>query len=212
MWRDWREITKSYLKSGILHEFNWRYPETEQYSAWVKKEMVTNIQIFDGFLTNHGIIKIRDMYLNSNISSHQEEVLKGKRILIIPVAAPGVGKSTISRVLSRLLDDNLNKRTQDFTKYVVESLIYNSIVIADRNNHLIKQRKELIQSCKLRFPDIAFNGSNLFYRHFINATRHLLPPILGKSLMLIPHYGLSIIAFRRNTRNPFQASLFRVMS
>jgi tRNA ligase len=166
VWREWREITKSYLKKGVLHNFGWRYPETEQYSEWVKKEIATNINLFDGFLHNHGIIKIREMYLKiQNEMSEQKEQIKEQiketeKTLIIPVGAPGVGKSTICRILSGLLganiveNDNLNKKTQDFTKCVVGALLYNSFVIADRNNHLIGQRMSLVESCKARFPDI----------------------------------------------------------
>ena len=169
VWREWREITNSYLKNGLFHNFSWRYYETEQYSEWVKNEIMTNIQAFDGFLQNRGIIKIRNMYLDRGVSGNFTKrfsecrnplISATKKILIIPVAVPGVGKSTICRILSKLMsatiieNDNLNKKNQDFTKCIVESLLYNSIVIADRNNHTINQRKQLVESCKSRFPDI----------------------------------------------------------
>ena len=160
VWREWREITKSCLKNGVLHNYNWRYQETKQYSEWVKKEMMTNIKVFDGFLKNHGIIKRRDMYLKNTKTQVQEVEEVVDKILIIPVGVPGVGKSTIYRMLSELLaaatveNDSLNRKVQKFTKCVIESLMFNSIVIADRNNHLIGQRKDLVLSCKSRFPHI----------------------------------------------------------
>lgn len=160
VWREWREITKKYLKDGTFSNFKWRYPETEQYSEWVKKEIITNRHIFDGYLQNKGIVKIREMYLDEGqLFKHTQDITEEK-ILIIPVGAPGVGKSTICRILSSLLDakivenDSLDKKTQDFTNCVVESLLYNSIVIADRNNHLISQRKKLIETCTSHISNI----------------------------------------------------------
>ena len=160
VWREWREITKKYLKDGTFSNFKWRYPETEQYSEWVKKEIITNRHIFDGYLQNKGIVKIREMYLDEGqLFKHTQDITEEK-ILIIPVGAPGVGKSTICRILSSLLDanivenDSLDKKTQDFTNCVVESLLYNSIVIADRNNHLISQRKKLIETCTTHISNI----------------------------------------------------------
>ena len=162
VWREWREITNCYLKKGVFHNFKWSYPETEQYSEWVKKEIITNIKIFDEFLQNRGIIKIREMYLKvrDEMPKKNGQIKETEKTLIFPVGAPGVGKSTICRILSGLLDanivenDNLNKKTQDFTQCVLGSLLYNSIVIADRNNHVISQRMTLIESCILRFPNI----------------------------------------------------------
>ena len=162
VWREWREITNCYLKNGVFHNFKWRYPETEKYSEWVKKEIITNIKIFDGFLQNRGIIKIREKYLKerAELPIQNVEIKETEKTLIFPVGAPGVGKSTICRILSGMLNanivenDSLNKKTQDFTQCVLSSLLYNSTVIADRNNHIVSQRMTLIESCKSRFPNI----------------------------------------------------------
>ena len=91
MWREWREITRAYLKNGVLHEYNWKYPESGQYSEWVKKEIITNIHVFDGFLQNHGIIKIRDMFLNANdnLQEKQEPFQDMEKILIISTMING---------------------------------------------------------------------------------------------------------------------------
>lgn len=159
VWREWREITKSYLKNGTFHNFKWRYPETEHYSEWVKKEIITNRQFFDGYLQDKCIIKIRDLYLKEGHLFKKHEITE-ERILIIPIGVPGVGKSTICRALSSLLgakiieNDSLDKKSQDFTNIVVESLLYNDIVIADRNNHLMTQRNKLVESCKSYIPNL----------------------------------------------------------
>lgn len=159
IWREWREITKSYLKNGTFHNFKWRYPETEHYSEWVKKEIITNRHIFDGYLQDKCIIKIRELYLKEGHLFTKHEITE-ERILVIPIGVPGVGKSTICRALSTLLgaiiveNDSLDKRTEDFTNSVVENLLYNHIVIADRNNHLTSQRQKLVESCRSYIPKL----------------------------------------------------------
>lgn len=156
MWREWREITKKYLIHGISHIVEMKYPETINYSNWVKYTIVKDSLYFKNYLNNIGIIATRDRYYNeiqNNINIPNTE----RRLLIIPVGAPGVGKSTVCRILSKLLQGFIvendciykyNKKYDHvYETYVEHAMIFNKVVIADRNNHLISQRVKLINMC-----------------------------------------------------------------
>ncbi|KAK2464659.1 hypothetical protein APHAL10511_003352 [Amanita phalloides] len=73
MYRDWREVTKSLLsiksKSGRMYSSNlpkskMRRPETIVYvNNWVIKEINQNLEAFQHYQNNKGIIKAREVFL-----------------------------------------------------------------------------------------------------------------------------------------------------
>ena len=111
MYRDWREITKSLLSKGEnakLPKNKMARPETKTYVAWVKGEMKRNPDLFEGYKKGHGIIAVREQFLEW---LETDEGKKGKRkadidkeatlppgkefgkTIIMPIAVPGVGTS-----------------------------------------------------------------------------------------------------------------------
>jgi tRNA splicing ligase len=165
MWREWREITKKYLTYGVSHTIKYDYQESIQYSKWARYTIVNDPGFFKNYLDNKGIFAARERYFRE--MNNDQETEKGcswdttkQRLLIIPVGAPGVGKSTVCRILAELLrgvvveNDNLCKVEGKFENAVVNSMTYNNIVIADRNNHLAKQRKTLYEKCSQEFPHL----------------------------------------------------------
>jgi len=66
MYRDWREITKSFLSKGEsakLPKNKMARPETKTYIAWVKGDTKKNLGLFEGYMKGHGIIATRERFL-----------------------------------------------------------------------------------------------------------------------------------------------------
>ncbi|KAJ1555308.1 hypothetical protein HK096_004516 [Nowakowskiella sp. JEL0078] len=80
------------------------------------------------------------------------------QILILLVAAVGSGKTTTALYLHHLFNfthiqsDDVGKA---FKKNVVNAFKTSNVVIADRNNHLKKHRREICEAVKMKSPDIS---------------------------------------------------------
>jgi tRNA ligase len=113
MYRDWREITKSLLSRGEsakLPKAKMKRPETKTYVEWVKREIKSNPELFEGYTKGHGIIASRERFLDwleteegkgkKKMAEAGEEATRtssrnfGKTI-IMPIAVPGVGASRL---------------------------------------------------------------------------------------------------------------------
>lgn len=82
-------------------------------------------------------------------------------LLIVPIAVPGCGKTSLFIALCHLWivpglvghiqsDDVKAKKTgPTFLKNICEELRRNVIVLADRNNHLLKHRDEIVEAVRL---------------------------------------------------------------
>ena len=111
MYRDWREITKSLLSRGEsanLPKNKMKRPETKVYVQWVRGEIKKHPTLFEGYMKGHGIIAIRERFLEwletkegrneQKMAETVEEAPQppGKKFgktIIMPVAVPGVGTS-----------------------------------------------------------------------------------------------------------------------
>ncbi|KAJ3370018.1 hypothetical protein GGF31_004869 [Allomyces arbusculus] len=85
------------------------------------------------------------------------------RTVIVPVAVPGSGKTTIARALTQLAPSSIaviqndlvgprSRRGGSFSASVTASLAQYPIVFADRNNHLRNQRITLAQDVRSVYP------------------------------------------------------------
>lgn len=128
-------------------------------------------QLFAHFLEGRGIIALRDAFLEYKASKEGQEALrrheKGtasiirdlrmderpySKTLIVPIAVVGCGKTALCVALSRLFgwshiqsDDVQAKRTGPlFLKHLEQALLTSDVVLADRNNHLLKHREEIV--------------------------------------------------------------------
>ncbi|CCA68348.1 related to TRL1-tRNA ligase [Serendipita indica DSM 11827] len=170
MYRDWRELTKALLaakaKGNIadakLSKAKLRRKETMVYKQWVEKEIVRNPKAFALYTKGRGIIAVRDRFFEwlatpegqkseglVNVEIPQKvEAGATNKVVIVPVAVPGCGKTTISVALAHLFgfghtqSDNIKakKAAPAFERSIVELLKTHDVVIADRNNHLTQHR------------------------------------------------------------------------
>ena len=188
MWREWREITKKYLNHGIATSITTTYEESVRYCNWVRLSIIKDPHLFAHYLANQGILATRHRYYRETQTGTgtgtgtgtETETETGmaaagtgtgtgtgtaaietaeRRLLVVMVGAPGVGKSTVGRVLADLLRGTLVEndclaRTERFENAVANALIYNRVAIADRNNHLASDRKRLVDTCQCLFRNL----------------------------------------------------------
>ncbi|THH27521.1 hypothetical protein EUX98_g6660 [Antrodiella citrinella] len=192
MYRDWREVTKSLLTKGPamanVPKSKLRRPETKVYAEWVIKEIQRDKSQFLEYNKGKGIIATRERFQRWLASSEDQkqvssttdklteqpataEKTAGKtfgKTIIVPVAIPGVGKTSIAVVLKHLFgfghvqsDDIAAKKVAPvFIKKVVESLKTHDVVIADKNNHLRQHRQQLRDATKGMSPPVRLLGMN----------------------------------------------------
>jgi RNA ligase/tRNA ligase kinase domain/Fungal tRNA ligase phosphodiesterase domain len=165
MWRQWREITKKFLIFGITHNVSATYAESVKYCSWVRRSIIKDPHLFSQYLNNKGILATRERYYRETESGILQPLMAERRLLIVPVGAPAVGKSTVGRVLSDLLRGHIVENdclpavkgvhnNNLFENTVAQTLMHNRVVIADRNNHLAGQRKKLVGTCDRLFPNL----------------------------------------------------------
>ena len=83
------------------------------------------------------------------------------KILILPIACIGAGKTTLARILKNLYpnvehiqsDNILAKRRGAFEREVMAAFDNNDVVIADKNNHMSMHRDEITKEFKWRYPE-----------------------------------------------------------
>ena len=120
MYRDWREVTKTLLSKGPsasnVPKGKLRRPETQAYVRWVCAEIRRDRAQFDGFTKGKGIIATRERFLAWMASAEGKDALAGEgegangeevqggggakeevdwtkgKVIIVPVAIPGVGE------------------------------------------------------------------------------------------------------------------------
>ncbi|KZP05073.1 hypothetical protein FIBSPDRAFT_766407 [Athelia psychrophila] len=145
-------------------------PETKLYVEWVKREIMRNPADFVDYTKGKGIIAARERFLKwmetDESKKHIEEGnslpppmagANGKEIkefgktIIVPIAIPGCGKTTVAVALSHLFgfghtqsdDVKVKKAAPVFLRNVAAELRDHEVVIADKNNHLRQHREQL---------------------------------------------------------------------
>ncbi|WFD04289.1 RNA ligase (ATP) [Malassezia obtusa] len=135
-----------------------------------EKNIAPEPELFAEFNMGHGIIALRERFLAYLATAEGQAALAQVRghgsdaqdlrlddrpfekTLIVPMAVPGCGKTALAVALSRLFgwkhcqsDDVKAKRTgPGFLANVQKALQQSDVVIADRNNHLLKHRDEFV--------------------------------------------------------------------
>ncbi|KAJ1830023.1 trna ligase [Coemansia sp. RSA 2711] len=155
MFREWREVT-----NRIVGEkpFRVTYPLTKHYVAWVKQQLKTNPEDFAEFKNQKGIIGARKRFLefykqHGGSEEDMYEQMSGvTKVLLVPVATIGCGKTTVSLALSELFgfghvqNDNITAKKNGravFHRLILQAFDGHDFVIADRNNHLPILRQSL---------------------------------------------------------------------
>ncbi|MCJ1461690.1 hypothetical protein MMC07_000288 [Pseudocyphellaria aurata] len=173
MYRQWREVTKATI-NGKTPRYKKHKQITEEYLNYARRQLAKDPQLGKAFNANHGIIAMRDGFL-------QERGLKGSDIIrqeqdespddvtnnvvLVPVASIGCGKTTVAVALAKLFgwghvqNDNITGskgRPKQFATLVCSSLAAYPVMIADRNNHQKRERKQIMDDVRNVIHDARF--------------------------------------------------------
>lgn len=176
MYRQWRECTKAII-SGRQPRFKKHKQITEQYLLYARRQLAKNPKLAQEYQKNHGIIPMRDGFLKergltgSDIIRQQEDEGKSgsadvhKNVVLVPIATIGCGKTTLAIALTKLFNwghiqnDNIitkSDKRKEFANQVRNSLAAHPVVIADRNNHEKRERKQIMDDLRKQVFDARF--------------------------------------------------------
>ncbi|TGZ83017.1 tRNA ligase [Ascodesmis nigricans] len=181
LYRQWRECTKAMI-SGKVPRIRKQKALTEQYLKFAKQYFIKNPEAKTQYNSNHGIIKLRDLFLaeqglhGADIiqRSAEEEASADRKFVLVPVASIGCGKTTVAYALTNLFNwghrqnDNIpsgkGPKARKFADFCSADLIHHPAVIADRNNHQKREREQLINDISDHVPEARFIA--LHYVHY----------------------------------------------
>lgn len=169
MYRQWRECTKA-LIAGRTPLYKKHQTITQEYLLFARRRIATDPRLAKQYVQNHGIIQLRDEFLAfKNLkgadAANFEDLYGGesktevtKDVILVPIATLGCGKTTVALALGQLLgyghvqNDNITgpKRPPRFTRMVLEQLQTHPAVIADRNNAMRHERKQILTDVKVQ--------------------------------------------------------------
>lgn len=175
MYRQWREATKAVI-AGKVPNIRKHKKITEEYLIYARRQLAKDPKIGRLYNQNHGIISMRQGFLDerglkgSEIIAMENEgdldsETPARNFVLVPVASIGCGKTTVALALANLFDwghvqnDNLGQqknKAQKFALLVTNSMAAQTAVIADRNNHQKRERKQLIDDVTKIVPDAKF--------------------------------------------------------
>ncbi|KAJ6151183.1 hypothetical protein N7470_007777 [Penicillium chermesinum] len=164
MYREWRECTKAVI-AGKMPRIKKHQKITEEYIQFARRKFVANPSLMRAYNLNHGIISLREEFLQSRGMNGPEIIAKeaeegrenAKEIVLVPVATLGCGKTTVALALAHLFgwghvqNDNIPKQKDKPKKFAFEIsrlLTEKQVVIADRNNHQRRERQQLMDDPK----------------------------------------------------------------
>ncbi|KII91379.1 hypothetical protein PLICRDRAFT_105688 [Plicaturopsis crispa FD-325 SS-3] len=186
---------KGPLNQVKLPKAKLKRPETRMYVEWVKGEIQRNPEAFEQYNKGKGIIATRERFLSWCASEEGKKGLKGVqadinlagasaivnttgvqtaedkkfgKTIILPIAIPGCGKTTISVALAHLFgfghtqsdDIQVKKAAPVFIKNVQKLLQTHDVVIADKNNHLRQHRQQLRDATANMTPPVRLFALN----------------------------------------------------
>jgi tRNA ligase len=193
MYRQWRECTKAII-NGWSPKYKKHQKITEEYLLYARRQLAKDRNLGKAYNQNHGIIAMRDGFLaekgvkGSDIIREELAEEGGtsnevrRNVVLVPVASIGCGKTTVALALVKLFDwghvqnDNIQgkgNRPRRFATEITNSLAAYNVMIADRNNHQKRERKQLFDDIIPVVPDAKFVA--LHYVH--EPKQQLLPSI-----------------------------------
>ena len=195
MYRQWREATKAVI-SGKPPKFRKHKQITEQYLQYARRQLVKDSSIGKAYNQNHGIIAMRNGFLNeiglkgSDITRQEEQEASGdsstnvvtRDLILLPVASIGCGKTTVAIALTKLFgwghvqNDNITgkqNRPKQFCTLITNTLADHPAMIADRNNHQKRERKQILDDVLQIVP-----GARFVALHYVHDPKpQMLPKI-----------------------------------
>ncbi|MCJ1411185.1 hypothetical protein MMC19_005273 [Ptychographa xylographoides] len=176
LYRQWRECTKAVI-AGKVPKYRKHQKITEEYLLYARRQLAKDPSLGKAYNANHGIIKMRDDFLKerglkgSDII-REEYAGDGKagsdvthNVILCPVATIGCGKTTIAFALTKLFgwghvqNDNITGKTgrpKQFVTQICNNMAQHPVVIADRNSHQRRERKQVIDDVLRTVPDARF--------------------------------------------------------
>ncbi|EED24011.1 tRNA ligase [Talaromyces stipitatus ATCC 10500] len=187
MYRQWREATKAVI-AGRVPNIRKHKKITEEYLIYARRQLAKDPKIGKLYNQNHGIIAMRQGFLDERGLKGSEIIAMeregddvepaAKNFVVVPVASIGCGKTTVALALAKLFDwghvqnDNLGQqknKAKKFALMVTNSLAAHAAVIADRNNHQKRERKQIIDDVTEIVPDAKFIAL-----HYVHEPKGLL--------------------------------------
>ena len=177
MYRQWREATKSVI-AGKPPKYKKHKQTTEEYLLYARRQLAKNPRLGKEYCQNHGIIAMRDGFL-AEIGQKGSDIIAQERleageeadddvesnVVLVPVATIGCGKTTIARALVKLFDfghaqnddiEGQKGRPKKFALAITNALSQQKAVIADRNNHQRRERKQIFDDVGSVVPGARF--------------------------------------------------------
>ncbi|KAL4888071.1 fungal tRNA ligase phosphodiesterase domain-containing protein [Aspergillus ambiguus] len=170
MYRQWRECTKAVI-SGKVPNIKKHKQITEEYLQYARRQFVHNPGLAKEYQHNHGIIALREGFLRerglkgSEIIAMETETEVTQDVILCPIASLGCGKTTIALALTKLFgwghiqNDNIPKqknKPKKFAMDITNQLAEKPVVIADRNNHMRRERQQLMDDIFPVIPSARF--------------------------------------------------------
>ena len=195
MYRQWREATKAVI-SGKPPRFKKHKDITEQYLKYARRQLAKDSSIGKAYNQNHGIIAMRNDFLKeiglkgSDITRKEEQGTGGldssdvvsRNLILVPVASIGCGKTTVAVALTKLFgwghvqNDNITgkqNRPKQFCLLITNTLADHPAMIADRNNHQKRERKQVMDDVLQIVP-----GARFVALHYVHDPKpQMLPKI-----------------------------------
>ncbi|KAH0537645.1 hypothetical protein FGG08_005596 [Glutinoglossum americanum] len=174
MYRQWREVTKAII-AGRNPKYKKHQKITGEYLKYARRQLASDRTLGKKFNQNQGIIAMRNGFLKERgltgagiIQMESEDGGEGsadvmRDVLLTFTATIGCGKTTVAVALQKLFgwsvvqNDNIEGMKGRSRRFVGEIssafLTGSSVVIADRNNHQRRERKQLIEDVKNLIPN-----------------------------------------------------------
>lgn len=190
MYRQWRECTKAVI-ANKLPKIKKHHKITEEYLQYARRQFAKDPKLAKLYTQNHGIIAMREGFLKERglkgpeviaLESESERQEVTKNVVLVTVASLGCGKTTVALALAKLFgwghvqNDNIPKQKNKPKKFafdVTNQLASHPVVIADRNNHQMRERKQIMEDVRPVLPDAQFVAL-----HYVHEPKHeLLPSI-----------------------------------
>lgn len=195
MYRQWREVTRTYIAKHLRGEikFNKHKYITNKYLDFVIPLLDNDEALRAKFQEGHGIIELRKRFLE-NFGMTASEILNSDKIkeieaisalddmkidgsiklMLIPIATIGCGKTTIGLTLTGLFADswamvnnddvpNGKNGPTEFVKRGLAHLQTKAVVFMDRNNHQFRERQQIFDFVRrLRDQYLAYDANVQF--------------------------------------------------
>lgn len=190
MYRQWRECTKAVI-AGRLPKIRKHEKITEEYLQFARRHFIQNPKSAKEYNQNHGIISLREAFLKerglkgSEIIAMESQTNRNETtggVVLVPIASLGCGKTTLALALVHLFgwghvqNDNIapqKNKPKKFAFDITKEMETHSVVIADRNSHQRRERKQLMDDIYPVIRDAQFVA--LHYVH--EPKTELLPAI-----------------------------------